>query len=60
MGLSLPDHPEKGFSTIPMDASWVMDVTCFVSQGPTIHMSHEKKPGWLGYVGDEILPSYII
>ncbi len=24
------------------------------------HMSHEKRaPGWLGYIGDEILPSYI-
>ena len=23
-------------------------------------MSHEKRaPGWLGFVGDEILPSYI-
>ena len=22
-------------------------------------MSNEKYPGWLGYVGDEILPSYI-
>ena len=23
-------------------------------------MSHEKRaPGWLGYIGDEILPSYI-
>ena len=23
------------------------------------HLSHEKNPGWLGYIGDEILPSYI-
>ena len=23
------------------------------------HMSNEKKPGWLGYIGDENLPSYI-
>ena len=22
-------------------------------------LSHEKKPGWMGYIGDEILPSYI-
>ena len=22
------------------------------------HQSHEKNPGWLGYIGDEILPSY--
>ncbi len=22
-------------------------------------MSHEKIPGWLGYIGDEILPSYM-
>ena len=22
-------------------------------------MSNEKNPGWLGYIGDEILPSYI-
>ena len=22
-------------------------------------MSNEKKPGWLGYIGDENLPSYI-
>ena len=27
---------------------------------PEFHMSHEKRaPGWLGYIGDEILPSYI-
>ena len=45
MGLSLPDHPEKGFSTIPMDASWVMMLHAFF-QGATIHMSHEKKT-WL-------------
>ena len=24
------------------------------------HLSNEKKPGWLGYIGDEILPSYIL
>ena len=24
-----------------------------------IHLSHEKKTGWLGYIGDEQLPSYI-
>ena len=24
-----------------------------------LYMSHEKKPGWLGYIGGEILPSYI-
>ena len=24
-----------------------------------IHVSHEKYPGWLGYIEDEILPSYI-
>ena len=23
------------------------------------HLSNEKNPGWLGYIGDEILPSYI-
>ena len=24
------------------------------------HMSHEKRaPGWLGYIGDDVLPSYI-
>ena len=23
------------------------------------HMSNEAKPGWLGYIGDEILPSYV-
>ena len=22
-------------------------------------MSHEKNPGWMGYIGDDILPSYI-
>ena len=22
-------------------------------------LSNEKKPGWLGYIGDEKLPSYI-
>ena len=22
-------------------------------------MNHEKNPGWLGYIGNEILPSYI-
>ena len=22
-------------------------------------VSHEKYPGWLGYIGDDILPSYI-
>ena len=22
-------------------------------------MSHEKTPGWFGYIGDEILPMYI-
>ena len=27
----------------------------FLSQ----HVSNEKNPGWLGYIGDEILPSYI-
>ena len=25
----------------------------------THHLSNEKNPGWLGYIGDEILPSYI-
>ena len=25
-----------------------------------VHLSNEKRaPGWLGYIGDEILPSYI-
>ena len=24
-----------------------------------IHLSHEKNPGWLGYIRDEKLPSYI-
>ena len=24
-----------------------------------VHLSHEKNPGWLGYIGDEILPSCI-
>ena len=28
-------------------------------QKPLKDMSHEKIPGWLGYIGDEILPSYI-
>ena len=23
------------------------------------HMSNEKNLGWLGYIGDDILPSYI-
>ena len=23
------------------------------------HLSHEKHPGWLDYIGDEILPSYL-
>ena len=23
------------------------------------HLSNEKNTGWLGYIGDEILPSYI-
>ena len=23
------------------------------------HLSNEKKHGWLGYIGDEILPRYI-
>ena len=26
---------------------------------PIKHVSNEKKLGWLGYIGDEILPSYI-
>ena len=25
----------------------------------TTQVSHEKNPGWLGYIGDEILPSYM-
>ena len=24
-----------------------------------IQLSNEKNPGWLGYIGDEVLPSYI-
>ena len=24
-----------------------------------IYMSNEKKTGWLGYIGDEILPNYM-
>ena len=24
---------------------------------PQLQVSHEKKTGWLGYIGDEILPS---
>ena len=48
MGLSLPDHPEKGFSTIPMDASWVMDVTCFVSRPNNPHEPRKKTlVGWV-------------
>ena len=23
------------------------------------HLSNEKNPGWLGFIGDEMLPSYI-
>ena len=26
---------------------------------PDEHLSHEQYPGWLGYRGDEILPSFI-
>ena len=26
---------------------------------PPLKMSNEKDPGWLGYIGDEILPNYI-
>ena len=32
---------------------------CWYTSGST-NMSHEKRAhGWLGYIGDEILPSYI-
>ena len=24
-----------------------------------LQLSNEKNPGWLGYIGDEILPNYI-
>ena len=27
--------------------------------GGFLQLSNEKNPGWLGYIGDEILPSYI-
>ena len=30
-----------------------------VDPGKEIQVSHEKKPGWLGFIGDEILPSCI-
>ena len=34
-----------------------------VDQNPEIaspnQLSNEKNPGWLGYIGDEILPRYI-
>ena len=23
-------------------------------------LSHEKNPGWLGYIGDDILPNYLV
>ena len=35
------------------------EVGQFSEMGDVYHMSNEKNPGWLGYLGDEILPSYI-
>ena len=33
--------------------------TPFVPKTHNLHLSNEKSPGWLVYIGGEILPSYI-
>ena len=38
--------PSRSLSPLPALESWMKT-----------HLSNEKKPGWLGYIGDEILPN---
>ena len=62
MGFGMVFESETSFSVVEFFPS--KSCICLVSKwssnyAPDIHEPRQKKTDWLGYIGDEILPSYM-